>query len=187
MTLPSGLYDLLLTEGFERLLASDPPARHEVQPPAEEAAEFLVDALVRPLGVLLEELPGEGAEAAQQLTLVNDLRVCLRQRLHLDIDENETARIDLLAGNALLLPVRRAVTQHLTQQPGSILEIVLIDDTSDLGRDGIAVSNRRGDHQSDHTVVALALRQCDEAARRLVGLAGLRLTRPPMVADNGPA
>lgn len=80
--LPSGLYDLLLTENLERLLASDATARHQVQPLTTDATDLLSDSLVRQLAGLLEDLPGEGAEAAQrQLALVNELLVWLRQRL----------------------------------------------------------------------------------------------------------
>ena len=80
--LPSGLYDVVLTESIERLLTNDTTARHQIRPVAEDAAEVLADILVRQLAALLEDLPGEGAEAAQrQLTLVNELLVWLRQRL----------------------------------------------------------------------------------------------------------
>ena len=78
-SLPSGLYDLLLTENLERLLASDATAQRQIQPVAGGAADFLSDALARQLSALLEDLPGEGAEAAhRQLALVNDL---LKQKL----------------------------------------------------------------------------------------------------------
>ncbi len=80
--LPSGLYDLLLTENLERLLAGDATARHQVQPLTTDATDLLSDSLIRQLAALLEDLPGEGAEAAQrQLSLVNELLVWLRQRL----------------------------------------------------------------------------------------------------------
>lgn len=104
-SLPSGLYDLLLTESLERLLASDATARHQVWPLAEDAAEVLADGLVRQLATLLEDLPGEGTEAAQrQLTLVNELLVWLRQRLQLATGKSAGAsHIDLLAPPARLL------------------------------------------------------------------------------------
>ena len=104
-TLPSGLYDLLLTESVESLLASDAAARHQVQALAEDAAEVVADSLRRQLAALLEELPGEGPEAAQrQLTLVNELLVWLRQRLQSATGKSDAApHIDLLAPPARLL------------------------------------------------------------------------------------
>ena len=48
-SLPSGLYDLLLTESLERLLTNDATARHQVQPLADDAADVLADGLVRQL------------------------------------------------------------------------------------------------------------------------------------------
>jgi superfamily II DNA or RNA helicase/HKD family nuclease len=103
--LPSGLYDILLTESLERLLASDAAARYQVRPLASDTAQILADSLVRQLAALLEDLPGEGAEAAQrQLTLVNELLVWLRQRLKSAAGHNAAAfNIDLLAPPARLL------------------------------------------------------------------------------------
>lgn len=104
-SLPSGLYDLVLTDRLERLLSSDATARHQIHPLAEDAAELLADALVRQLAALLDDLPGEGAEAAQrQLTLVNEVLVWLRQRLQSVTGKSvAAAHIDLLAPPARLL------------------------------------------------------------------------------------
>ncbi|MFN9388903.1 MAG: DUF3427 domain-containing protein [Betaproteobacteria bacterium] len=104
-SLPSGLYDLLLTENLERLLASDATAQRQIQPVAGGAADFLSDALARQLSALLEDLPGEGAEAAhRQLALVNDLLVWLRQRLGgADRASVAASHIDLLAPPPRLL------------------------------------------------------------------------------------
>lgn len=52
--IPSGLYDLLITERLERLLAADASARHQAQPLTEDAAEIIADTLVRQLGALLD-------------------------------------------------------------------------------------------------------------------------------------
>ena len=103
--LPSGLYDVLLTESLERLLAGDAAARHEVHELTDGAAGVLADSLVRQLAALLEDLPGEGAEAAQrQLTLVNDLLVWLRQRLGAGSDASPgDGAVDLLAEPARVL------------------------------------------------------------------------------------
>ncbi len=111
--LPSGLYDLLLTENIERLLTSDATVQHQVQPLARDAAEVLADSLVRQLAAVLEDLTGDGAEAAhRQLTLVNELLVWLRQRLQSAAGKSADASpIDLLAAPARIL---RAV--HRTPQ-----------------------------------------------------------------------
>lgn len=104
-SLPSGLYDLLVTESLERLLTSDATARHQLQALGEDAAEVLADSLVRQLAALLEDLPGEGAEAAQrQMALVNELLVWLRRRLQSETGRSAAAaHIDLLAPPARLL------------------------------------------------------------------------------------
>lgn len=82
MTLHRGLYDLLLTERLERLLAGDGSARYQVEPVAEDATDYLADGLVRQLAALLDDLAGEGADAAErQLALVNEVLVWLRRRL----------------------------------------------------------------------------------------------------------
>ena len=122
-SLPSGLYDLLLTESLERMLASDAGARHLVQPLAEDATEVLADSLVRQLAALLEDLPGAGAEAAQQqLTLVNELLAWLRQRLQSTTGRSAaTSHIDLLAPPARLL---RAV--HRTRNSPTPPELSLV-------------------------------------------------------------
>ncbi|WP_119156419.1 DUF3427 domain-containing protein [Caldimonas tepidiphila] len=80
MPLPSGLYDLLLTEGLATRID---PAQAELHPATpHEASALLVDALARQLGAILEDLGGDGADRAQrQLELVNSLLVSLRQRL----------------------------------------------------------------------------------------------------------
>ncbi len=103
--IPSGLYDLLITERLERLLAADASARHRAQPLTEDAAAIIADTLVRQLGALLDDLPGEGAEAAQrQLALVNEMLVWLRQRLQAPAHTGSArAHIDLLAPPARLL------------------------------------------------------------------------------------
>ncbi|MCK7495443.1 MAG: DEAD/DEAH box helicase family protein [Comamonadaceae bacterium] len=49
-SLPSGLYDLLLTERLERLLAADATARHQVLPLAGDAAERVADHLLQRAG-----------------------------------------------------------------------------------------------------------------------------------------
>ncbi|MCC9595296.1 MULTISPECIES: DUF3427 domain-containing protein [unclassified Rubrivivax] len=118
--LPSGLYDLLLTERLERLLAADPGARHQVLPLAGNAAELVADALVRQLAALLEELPGDGEDAAtRQLGLVNELLIWLRERLQGNTSRGAAAAVDLLAPPARLLrAVHRSPTRPTPPELG---------------------------------------------------------------------
>ncbi len=104
-SLPTGLYDLLVTERLERLLAADGTAQHQVQALTGSAAEVLSDTLVRQLAALLEDLPGDGADSAQrQLNLVNELLVWLRQRMESVNGKTATAtHIDPPAPPARLL------------------------------------------------------------------------------------
>lgn len=110
MPLPRGLYDLLVTESLERLLADDPSGRHHFQTLTTDAADYVVDSLIRQVAALLEDLPGDDTEGAQrQLALANELLSWLRQRIRGENSgTNAEHRIDLLAKPARLL---RAVSQ----------------------------------------------------------------------------
>lgn len=107
MTLSRGLYDLLVTESLERLLAGDTSARHDIQPLVADAPDYLADSLVRQLVELLEDLLSDGAEAVErQLALVNEVLVWLRQRVQAtkgNVGAGVTDVIDLLAPPARLL------------------------------------------------------------------------------------
>ncbi|MCC6506743.1 MAG: DUF3427 domain-containing protein [Aquimonas sp.] len=82
MALPDGLYDLLLTEGLARSLATLDPSRADVSALKGGAAEFLADVITRQLSTILDDVSGDEAEKAKrQLELVNGLLVMLRQRL----------------------------------------------------------------------------------------------------------
>lgn len=82
MSLPDGLYDLLLTEGLARSLATLDPSRADVSALKGGAAGFLADVITRQLSTILDDVSGDEAEKAkQQLELVNGLLVMLRQRL----------------------------------------------------------------------------------------------------------
>lgn len=82
MALHDGLYDLLLTEGLEHLLSGLSAEQRALVTLSGGATDYLVDSLVRQLGALLEDPPGEGAEQAQrQLDLANELLKWMRQRL----------------------------------------------------------------------------------------------------------
>ncbi|MBN9405328.1 MAG: DUF3427 domain-containing protein [Burkholderiales bacterium] len=82
MTLPDGLYDLLLTEGLARSLAGLDPSHADVSALKGGVADFLSEVVTRQLASILDELSGDDADKARrQLELVNGLLVMLRQRL----------------------------------------------------------------------------------------------------------
>lgn len=96
MTLPDGLYDLLVTEGLASRLDLD---RSDVIAVKGGAAELLADALTRQLAAILDNFSGDEAEKAnRQLELVNALLVSLRQCLTKDARPTHSAEIvDLVA------------------------------------------------------------------------------------------
>lgn len=108
MSLPEGLYDLLLTEGLASRLEED---RAELQALSGGAAELLADVLSRQLLAVLDDMSGEGADkATRQLELVNALLVELRRRLGTQSGNGSFAEVvDLVVSPARLL---RAVRQN---------------------------------------------------------------------------
>lgn len=79
MTLPEGLYDLLLTDSLQARL-DDASAQRE--PLAGNAAEWLGELIGRQLAAVLDELPGDDHDKRiAQLALINELLVSLRTRL----------------------------------------------------------------------------------------------------------
>ena len=96
MTLPNGLYDLLLTNA---LAARINPDHAQLQLLQTDAADFLVDAISRQLAAILDDMGGEAAERpARQLQIVNALLVSLRERLAADAVSGCTDNvIDLVA------------------------------------------------------------------------------------------
>ena len=82
MALPDGLYDLLLTEGLARSLATLDPISADVLALKGGAAEFLAEVITRQLGAILDDVAGDDADKPRrQLELVNDLLLMLRKRL----------------------------------------------------------------------------------------------------------
>jgi len=82
MSLPDGLYDLLLTEGLAHSLAAVDPSRADVSALKGGAAEFLTDVITRQLTTILDDISGDETDKSRrQLELVNELLVMLRQRL----------------------------------------------------------------------------------------------------------
>jgi hypothetical protein len=76
MTLPDGLYDLLLTEGLARSLADIDASNADVLALKGGATEFLADVITRQLSTILDDVSGDDADKAKrQLELVNDLLV----------------------------------------------------------------------------------------------------------------
>ena len=82
MSLPDGLYDLLLTERLARSLATIDPSSANLFAPKGRAAEYLADVVTRQMASILDDVAGDDADKAKlQLELVNELLVTLRQRL----------------------------------------------------------------------------------------------------------
>jgi superfamily II DNA or RNA helicase/HKD family nuclease len=83
MSQSRGLYDLLLTEGALRHLATIAPDRSAVRPlQQEEAAERLLDIFAQQLQRTLDAMHGEPpAKLISQLALINDLIREVRDRL----------------------------------------------------------------------------------------------------------
>ncbi len=82
MTLPDGLYDLLLTDRLANSIAALGPISADVLALKGSAAEFLAEAITRQLSAILDDVAGDDADKSRrQLELVNDLLVTLRQRL----------------------------------------------------------------------------------------------------------
>lgn len=82
MALSDGLYDLLLTEGLARSLATLDPGSAEVLSLKGGAPELLVDVITRQLGAILDDVAGDDTDKPRrQLELVNELLLVLRHRL----------------------------------------------------------------------------------------------------------
>jgi len=82
MALSDGLYDLLITEGLARSLATLDPNSAEVLFVKGQAPQLLVDVITRQLGAILDDVAGDDTDKPRrQLELVNELLVMLRHRL----------------------------------------------------------------------------------------------------------
>lgn len=94
MTLPDGLYDLLLTE---RLLASLDTDHADLAAFGGERVELLLDALTRQLSNALAGADDQvSAKALNQVEIVNSLLVLMRQRLQA-LRPETTDAVDLIA------------------------------------------------------------------------------------------
>jgi superfamily II DNA or RNA helicase len=111
MTLPEGLYDLLLTQGAA---ASLDPQAADVQPPGSNSADYAVDALARQLSRILADLRGDDADKARrELEIVNGLLVALRHRLEADANTQGSIEVvDLLAEPMRVLKAIRSDRQY---------------------------------------------------------------------------
>ena len=101
MSLPDGLYDLLLTESLARRLAELDPSRTNVSALKGSAAESLADVITRQLSSILDDVSSDDADRAKrQLELVNELLVMLRQRLARNVADGTSladVAVDLVA------------------------------------------------------------------------------------------
>ena len=106
MTLPDGLYDLLLTEG---LAAQLDLSCADIYPLKQGATEFLASAITHQLAAILDDITGEVADKSRrQLELVNELLVTLRRRLLASSDTLQSAEVvDLIAPPVRLLKAIR--------------------------------------------------------------------------------
>jgi superfamily II DNA or RNA helicase len=93
MSLPKGLYDLLVTEGLLDRLPSGEARLDELA--SDEAVPYLVDVLGQQLGRVLEDLPSEDGKAPQ-LELVNGLIAELRKRVSPDAADPVAAPLRVL-------------------------------------------------------------------------------------------
>ena len=110
MTLPDGLYDLLITHSLAAGLDANQADIHALQ---SGASEFLVDTIARQLTAILDDMgDDEGERSKRQLDLVNALLVTLRQRLAAEgAGEESAAIVDLVAA-----PLRVLKAIHRNRQ-----------------------------------------------------------------------
>lgn len=112
MSLPDGLYDLVLTQSLAARLSAQGEALQTTEL-GLDGADRLADALARQLALVLADLPGtESERSIQQVDIVNGLLVALRQRLAASAPSAEV--IDLMAEPARLLS---AVRRNATSAP----------------------------------------------------------------------
>ena len=110
MSLPDGLYDLLLTESLARRLAELDPSRTNVSALKGSAAESLADVITRQLSSILDDVSSDDADRAKrQLELVNELLVMLRQRLARNVADGTSLADEAVDLVAQPLRVLRAV------------------------------------------------------------------------------
>ena len=118
MTLPDGLYDLLLTERLARSLAGLDPSHADVSVLKGGAADFLSEVVTRQLASILDDVSGDDADKARrQLELVNGLLVMLRQRLMSQGETQASGTGDVVDLVASPLRVLRAVRRDQQFSP----------------------------------------------------------------------
>ncbi len=110
MTLPEGLYDLLVTE---RLAAQLNLSSSDIHPLKDGGTEFLAQAIAHQVAAILDDMGGEIAEKSRrQLELVNELLVTLRHRLAVNNEPAASADVvDLIAAPMRLLKAVRSDRQ----------------------------------------------------------------------------
>ncbi len=110
MSLPDGLYDLLVTDFLANRRDFD-PSRADIALFSGDAGEVLATAVARQLAAILEDMSGDAtAKPLRQLELVNALLVVLRQRLAIEQSSGPLAEVvDLIASP---LRVLKAIQRH---------------------------------------------------------------------------
>lgn len=112
MTLPDGLYDLLVTE---RLSGQLDESSSRIQSLPRGASALLVEAISRQLVGILEDLPDDAHRANHQLALMNGMLIDLRQRIRTESGSSETVEvIDLLASPLRVLKGIQSAKQFHT-------------------------------------------------------------------------
>src|SRR4051794_5023581 len=96
MTLPGGIYDLLVTDALAKKIDPDQSSFHHLQ---GDASELLSDLIGRQLSSILAALPSNDADRTNsQLELVNQLLTQVRKTLTGKIDDaTADALVDLVS------------------------------------------------------------------------------------------
>jgi superfamily II DNA or RNA helicase/HKD family nuclease len=110
MTLPNGLYDLLLTNRITSALATLNPSDSDVSVLKVDASITLADAITRQLASILQDLPGDTSDKTKrQLELVNELLVAMRLRLAAESGSDVPLAADVVDLIASPLQVLKAI------------------------------------------------------------------------------
>lgn len=119
MTMPDGLYDLLLTEA---VAAQIDMSRAEVNPIKGGVTALLADAISRQMAAILDEVGGDDSEKPKrQLELVNELLVTMRRQF----DANDTTGQSSNVVDLIAPPLRRLIAIQSARQFAAPPEIGL--------------------------------------------------------------
>jgi len=159
MTLPNGLYDLLLTEGLAKSLAAIDPNSADVLALKGGVTDFLADVITRQLAIVLDNVSGDGSDKAKrQFELVNDLLVTLRQRLRLsDVSNGDLQSaevVDLVASPMRVLKAIQRDRQFSTSPEVGLAMPWLF--TAGKGSPSLLQEIRRELASSDHVDILVS-------------------------------